>query len=58
MAGGQVEGLVLEGVPVAEEEGRLWGRQGAWWWVGVPAGRVCAGLEEEPGWEVACREEA
>lgn len=56
---GQVEGLVQEGVPVEEEGERKWERQTVEETVAVPVGQVCSRwLEEEPGWEAACKGEA
>lgn len=54
-----MEGLVQEGVPVEEEGERKWERQTVAETVAVQVGQVCSRwLEEEPGWEAACKGEA
>lgn len=55
---GQVEGLVQVEVPVVGVEGIQLGRRRVERGAGLLQEQVCAGwLEEEPGWEVVCKEE-
>ena len=57
--GGQVEGLVLEVVPVEEEEEDQRERPREEGRVGALAGQEDAGWSEgEHGWEAACKAEA